>query len=384
MSITIYAIDNQFAAATGSNVNSGPGTSTFDYPPTSTHSLIIESLPGDTSPYVFSPGDTYSLTFSGQGGDTISEATVVRSDYINIDGDEGYAVVFEGLDSNGELTQVVWTPEFDMETWYFNNFDEGNPPGFYNTDTSSTSTYQAVCFEESMRVDTPVGMRPVASLRPGDLVMTTEKGPQRVQWIASRRVRGWGRHAPVVFETGVLGNQTQLVLSQQHRILLSVPEKRERYGAPEVLVPAVAFVDGQGIRIRPRAWITYVHLLFERHELVNCEGVACESLFLGKMAARVLGALDAPGDHETTASEVETFLDLFAARVGQEPARPLLGVREGAALLSELTGRPPRPAAMLFGPGRKNARAYRLDPASGLAHHAGTGRPAFVALKETA
>lgn len=36
MTITIEAIDSQFAAATGSNVNSGPGTSQFDYPPTST------------------------------------------------------------------------------------------------------------------------------------------------------------------------------------------------------------------------------------------------------------------------------------------------------------------------------------------------------------
>ncbi|ATG49617.1 hypothetical protein CEW89_19855 [Celeribacter ethanolicus] len=55
MTILIEAIDSQFAASTGSNVNSGPGTSQFDYPPTSTNSLTIESQEGDESPYVFSP-----------------------------------------------------------------------------------------------------------------------------------------------------------------------------------------------------------------------------------------------------------------------------------------------------------------------------------------
>ncbi|WP_170109291.1 hypothetical protein [Celeribacter persicus] len=46
MIITIEALDSQFAAATGSNVNSGSGTSQFDHPPTSTNALIIESQPG--------------------------------------------------------------------------------------------------------------------------------------------------------------------------------------------------------------------------------------------------------------------------------------------------------------------------------------------------
>ncbi|MCB1337501.1 MAG: Hint domain-containing protein [Maritimibacter sp.] len=382
MTLTIYAIDSQFAAATGSNVNSGAGTSTFDYPPSSTHSLIIQSLPGDTTPYLFSPGDTYTLTFSGQGGDTITAATVIRSDYINVGGDEGYAIVFEGVDSDGDLTHLVWTPEFDLESWYFNNFDAGNSPGFYNTDTNASTTYQAVCFEASMRVEVPGGMRAVAALRPGDLVTTYDGGAQALQFVAARRVRGWGRHAPVEFAPGLVGNTRALVVSQQHRILVSVPEKAETYGAPQVLVPAVAFVDGEGVRVRPRDWITYVHLLFEGHELVNCEGVACESLYLGAMAQRVLGAVDGPGHDERMAGEAEAFLDLFAARAGQRPARPFLTMREGVSLLRALSGRPARQGAMLLGPGQKNARPYRLDPGRGLGGPGGAGLPAFASLVE--
>ena len=363
MTLTIYAIDSQFAAATGSNVNSGAGTSTFDYPPTSTHDLIIESLPGDETPYLFSPGDTYSLTFSGQGGDTISEATVIRSDYISVGGDTGHAVVFEGLDSSGELTQVVWTPEFDLESWYWNNFSAGNPPGFYNTDASSSSTYQAVCFEETMRIDTPGGPRPAGTLRPGDLVTTRDHGPQPVQVVAARRVRGRGRHAPVVFAPGTRGNDRPLVLSQQHRVLQPVPDGvRPEGGAPEVLIPAVAFVDGAAIRVTPRETITYVHLLFEAHEIVRCEGVPCESLYLGRMAARVLGATAPPGTEDGTDSADEPFSDIFAGGARQRLARPTLTVRAGARLLHRLSPRPPRAPALLLSPGRKNARPYRLDP----------------------
>lgn len=380
MTLTIYALDSQFAASTGNNVNSGAGTSTFDYPPTSTQNLIIESLPGDATPYLFSPGDTYTLTFSGQGGDTISEATVIRSDYIDVGGDSGYAVVFEGLDSNGELTQVVWTPEFDLESWYWNNFDAGNSPGFYNSDTSSSTTYQAVCFEASMRVDTPDGPRPVCQLRPGDLVTTRHHGPQPLQFAVSRRVPGRGRHAPVVFAPGTRGNDRPLVLSQQHRLLQPVPDPAWAGGAPEVLIPAVAHVDGGAVRVAPRDWITYVHLLFEAHEIIRCEGVLCESLYLGQMATRVLGALGPPGGVDNVDSEAEPFRDIFAAGAGQMLARPALTVREGAALLDRLSDRPARAPAMLLSPGRKHARPYRLNPARSVGRVRDDRRPGLTAV----
>ena len=47
MPITINAQDNEFAISSGSNVNNGPGTSTFDYPPNSTSNLTITSNQGE-------------------------------------------------------------------------------------------------------------------------------------------------------------------------------------------------------------------------------------------------------------------------------------------------------------------------------------------------
>lgn len=53
MTVTFTALDNEFAAATGANVNSnagGPNTSTFDCPPIGAADLVISSHAGDTDP----------------------------------------------------------------------------------------------------------------------------------------------------------------------------------------------------------------------------------------------------------------------------------------------------------------------------------------------
>ncbi|SFJ19328.1 Hint domain-containing protein [Celeribacter neptunius] len=383
MTITINALDSQFAASTGSNVNSGPGTSTFDYPPASTSGLVIESQPGDDSPYIFSPGDTYTLSFTGQGGDTIQNATVVRSDYIDYGGDTGYAVVFEGLDSNGDLTQIVWTPEFDLESWYWNNFSGGEPPQFYNSDQDASTTYQAVCFEASMPIETPEGARAAGEIRPGDRVMTLDHGAQEVTWCAARRVRGWGRHAPVVFAPGSLGNDAPLVLSQQHRLLFEIPEEMADTYGPQVLIPAVAFVDGHAVRLRPRDWISYVHLLLAEHDMVFSQGVACESLYLGQVARDVLAPLARESAYGAEAGSLECFLSLFSDTKAQEPARPLLSPREGQRLLHRVAGVPERKPAMFLRRGRKHARPYHLDPGKYLDAPGLKGLPAFVSLIDT-
>lgn len=379
MTIIINAIDSQFAASTGANVNSSPELSKFDYPPTSTNGLIIESQPGDDSPFIFSPGDTYTLTFSGQGGDTIENATVVRSDYINTGGDEGHAVVFEGYDSNGELVQVVWTPEFDLESWYFNNFVGGQPPEFYNTDINSATTYQAVCFEASMPIDTPSGPIPAAHMRPGDWVLTHDHGPQEVRWVAARDVRGWGRHAPVVFEPGAIGNSGPLCVSQHHRVLVQGDEVMQKHGVSQALLPAVSFVDGTHVRLRPQDSITYVHLLFARHELISCQDVVCESLYLGRVACEVMdtASVTPKGAPESGASE--TLMGVLGMSGGQTPARRFLSVREGHALLAQISGHTRQKPKLFLSPGRKHSRPYHLDLLKGPGWSGG-GLPAFESV----
>ncbi len=349
MTLTIYALDNEFAAATGTNVNNGAGTSTFDYPPNSSKDLVISSQPGDPSPYIFTPGDTYTLSFGGNGGTTIADAVVIRSDFISYDGDDGWAVVFEGTDPNGDLVQVVWTPEFDLEGWYWNNFEGGNPPGFYTADASATD-YTLPCFAPETRLATPDGPRPIADLRPGDLVVTRDHGAQPLRWVGLGEVPGMRRGAPVWFETGVLGNNAPLWVSQQHRMLVRVPEALASQHGAEVLLPARAFLNGATVRLMPRPVMRYMHVLFDHHALVEAEGAACESLFLGPMARRALSRMKGP------------VLPRSPQRGPMKPARPMPAMAEAERLLQAIRTAEGR-APVLFGRrGRGKSRPFVFKP----------------------
>lgn len=320
MTLLINALDNQFAAATDGNVNSGPGTSTFDYPPNSTSGLVIESQPGDPSPYIFSPGDTYTISFSGNGGTTLQDAVVIRSDFIDIGGDTGYAVVFEGLDDKGDLVQVVWTPDFDLEGWYWDNFSGGNPPGFYNSDLSAATTYAAPCFTPGVRVLTDKGPVAAGDLRAGDKVMTLDGGAQPILRALRVSVPGQRRGAPIWMETGVIGNTAPLLVSQQHRFLIRAPEAA-RFGGPEVLIPALALFNGATVRLAPAPRVDYIHLLLEQHHILRAEGAETESLFLGPMMRRALARAD---------------LSARERNCARKPARPLLTLRKSLELLETI------------------------------------------------
>lgn len=350
MSLLIYALDNQFAAATGSNVNNGPGTSTFDYPPNSTKNLVIESQPGDDTPYIFSPGDTYTLTFQGNGGTTIQDAVVIRSDPVSINGDNGWAVVFEGYNTNGDLVQVVWTPEFDLEQWYWDHYSGGNPPGFYTSDANAAD-YAAPCFGADTPIETANGPCPAGQVTVGMQLVTRDRGLQPVQWVARTNVVGRSRAAPVWIAPGVIGNTEPILLSQQHRVLLCGPQVWAAHGVDEVFAPAICLLNGATVRLEPKPRIDYIHLLMDRHDVLSAAGAPVESLYLGKEARLLL------------ARTISTPPRGLLARPAP-PGRKLLTRREGEALWAEIRSADGARPAMFGrrgkGKGRRAQAAYIL------------------------
>ncbi|QDC10390.1 Hint domain-containing protein [Oceanicola sp. D3] len=291
MPVTINAVDHEFAISSGSNVNNGPGTSTFDYPPNSTSNLSITSNQGDDTPFQFSVGDTYDVSYTGNGGgSTLQDAVVVRSDFVDINGDQGGAVVFQGIDDNGEIIQVVWSPDFDLEQWYWDNHDPQNPPGFYTTDQDVVQQYGYVCFGFGTRIATEDGPVPVERLRAGQRVLTHDNGAQPVMWMGQSLVPGRDDAAPVRFAAGAFGNPSPLILSQQHRVLMADPLAELHFGAPEVFVPARALAGVPGIELVNVHEIGYAHFMLPRHEVIEAEGLACESLYFGDIARARLGS----------------------------------------------------------------------------------------------
>ena len=291
---TIQAIDTQFALGSGSNFNSKNGRSDFDTPLDANTDLVITAQPDDPSPRLFSLGETYDLTWQGASGAmSMADAVVVRSDHY-LGGTQG-VVVFEGVDQNGTPTHVVWTENLDLHQWYQDNFNGPNPPVFWNTDKDA-STYGYICFAADTPILTAHGPRAAGALALGERLLTHDHGPQPIRWIGRQAAPCTGQGVPVRFAPGVLGNARPLVLSPQHRVLLSGSEVARHTGHHEVLVPAKALTGRPGVHRAPGAARAYVNLLLDRHELVLAGGALCETLFLGPYARRVIAAAArAPG-----------------------------------------------------------------------------------------
>jgi len=118
--------------------------------------------------------------------------------------------------------------------------------------------------------------------------------------------------APVRIGQGSLGNglpKRDLLVSQQHRILVQGPIAARMYGG-DVLIAAkhLTALPGMDI-ICPDAAITYYHLMLDQHQVLYAEGLPTESLYLG---AQSLKAIPPEG-----LREIEAIMGATAAELMQ-------------------------------------------------------------------
>ncbi len=287
MAFQIVGIDTEFAAATGSNVNTSPGKSRFDNPPQGSKDLVITTKDGDRDPRRFDLGDTYDVSWGGQGGGgTILNAVVVRSDLAP--GGGGGVVVFDGIDENGNPAQIIWTPGYNLEQWYADNYNPSAEPQFFTSDTQPNYTHSFVCFASETGIRTPTGYRQADTLVPGEMISVCDGEAAPLLWASKWSGAGQGSAAPVCFAPGTIGNQRPLRLSQQHRVVVKSAQLQMLFALEEALAPARVFVDGQSVRLQDCTRITYVHLLLQHHHILDAEGARCESLYLGDESTRTL------------------------------------------------------------------------------------------------
>ena len=189
------------------------------------------------------------------------------------------------------------------------------------------------CFTAGTPVETAAGPRAVESLSPGDLVVTRDHGLQRLRWIGRRRISLTDQivnpaFCPVRIGAGALGQELPLediTVSPQHRVLITGPAAEMLFGEAEVLVIARHLVDGACVKQRALAEVTYVHLLFDRHEIVQTAGLWSESF---QPAERTLGAMEDGQRAEIEALFPHVAVDAF------EAARPTLKAHEARVLLA--------------------------------------------------
>lgn len=153
-------------------------------------------------------------------------------------------------------------------------------------DTANPFAGGVICFTPGTRIATPLGPQLIETLRPGDLILTQDDGPQPVLWTGRRRMSGARLFAmphlrPVRFRAGALGlgrPDAELLVSPQHRMLLRGRAALSLFNTPEVLVAAEDLVDGRAIAVDTLCReVTYVHIALERHQVVWANGLETES-----------------------------------------------------------------------------------------------------------
>lgn len=232
------------------------------------------------------------LILGGAGADQLYGGSD-RDSFVMLDGDFVQGDVVNGGDGGDDFdtldlsgygwarTDIAYTSP-DNESGTVTLYD---PNGAVLGTMTFTEIEQVVpCFTAGTQVDTPEGPRAVESLRSGDLVLTLDAGPQPVRWVGQRKLGladlvNDPSLQPVQIDAHALGVNVPdraIRVSPQHRVLFGGAACELNFGTEEVLVPAIQLVGCRKAsqRLCP---VNYVHLMFDRHQIVRTHGIWSES-----------------------------------------------------------------------------------------------------------
>lgn len=308
-------------ASTGINSDTPVGT-TFVYNDDPAETGLIAVLNG----LVFDTGDAFGQLIP-VGSTTVIDGTeftltsVFNSSAIYNKTDhetgetfqqEGQTLSFTLEDSDGNvLTFMAPSNQFNPDDpWIpaeINSIEISSPPTPEDTisagpegDESKLSDDPGVkipCFVAGTLIDTAEGRRRVEDLKPGDLVLTRDKGYLPLQWagqraLADKEIAEHPEFAAVILRAGALGPnmpECDTRVSPSHRVLVCGPRAELLFGENEVLVPAGHLVGMPGIE-RDTSAVTYVHIMFDSHQIVLGDGLWSESFQPADYALDGLGA----------------------------------------------------------------------------------------------
>ena len=212
--------------------------------------------------------------------------------------------------------------------------------GFVTFDDGSTFKFEEIervipCFTPGTLIATPRGEVPVEALEVGDRVITRDNGIQVVRWVGRQdlsadRLEADGALRPVRIAQGALGHglpERDMVVSPQHRVLIANDETMLYFDEREVLVAAKHLVGRPGVERLGTDAVSYVHVMFDNHEVILSDGAWTESFQPGDGSLKGVGR-----------AQAEEILAIFPelrtpeGRAGYTAARRMLKRQEAEML----------------------------------------------------
>ncbi|WP_439141471.1 Hint domain-containing protein [Planktotalea sp.] len=224
-----------------------------------TGSKTIDVLANDSN----NTGGTLTVThINGQAVVVGSIVTLGSGQTVELNADGSFTVV-----GDGDTENVSFTYGIESSTG--------------ESDTGFVLLNMVPCFVAGTLIETKLGKMPVEVLEAGDMILTRDQGYQPLRWIGQRDVAAVGAMAPVEIAANTFGEHSVLRVSPLHRILLQNEMAELLFGETEVLVAAKELVNDKSVRIREGGDVTYVHLLFDQHQIVVSNGLESESFLPG-------------------------------------------------------------------------------------------------------
>jgi Ca2+-binding RTX toxin-like protein len=306
--------DVLYGGADNDTINGGAGNDTLD---------------GGAGDDVLDGGAGADLIYGGNGNDT------VRGDIGDtVDGGEnaGDWDVLDLSDWGWQNTNVIYDPL---------NHENGTVE-FLDTNGAVIGTMQfsniekvIPCFTPGTRITTGRGEVAVEELQPGDMVLTRDRGFRPLVWVGRRDLTladlvVQPALRPVRIAAGALGDGLpcrDMLVSPQHRMLLGGWRAEMLFGEDEVLVAATHLTALPGVTPAIRSGVSYIHVMFDRHEIICADGAWSESF---QPAQRMLDGMGEAQQEEI----LVLFPDLPVSEVAFPSARLSLKAHEARVLLA--------------------------------------------------
>jgi Ca2+-binding RTX toxin-like protein len=281
-----------------------------------------DSLIGGQGNDTLSGGDDNDLIDGGIGNDDLS-GDGGRDTFINVNagdvvdggeaGDDFDTLDLSGSAGPGQDINIVYDP-----------LNSENGTVEYKDDTGAvvdTLTFTNIenvipCFTPGTLIATAKGERRVEELVAGDRIITRDNGIQAIRWAGAREMTGAefevsAHLKPILIQQGALGGglpERDMMVSPQHRVLIANEKTSLYFEESEVLVAAKFLTALDGIDVVDVSATTYIHIMFDQHEVVLSDGAWTESFQPGDQTLAGVG--DASRD------EILEIFPELATRVG--------------------------------------------------------------------